>query len=307
MKHKTMYIALALVAALTAGALAGCGQKASSESEPAPDAAPAATEQATTEQAATDPSTDEVIAELQNAVASNPAFKSVTVNETTSWAYVNEETAEPEAVQASAVYKFDISDNQLKESVAAEFGDIKMQYFTDDKNAVFVFDGTAYSGTDEQFGAQDYSGFDDFIKHTIGDFDSLVGCTVSAEKMESNGMTLYTLTLDPEKYVASDAILAALAEAGFPVKGASLTIGFDEKGMVSLMNETFSFEASTITENLAFSDFDSTVVDPAPEATKTYEEMGEDLQHEIEGLMKQLDSFEVPADEAAAANAAEAK
>lgn len=288
MKRKTMFIVMALIAILTVGALAGCGQNASSESLPAQNASSETKEQ----------SKDEVIAELKSTVANAPEFKSVTVNETTAWTYTDEESAKPETIQATGVYKFDMSGDQPRESITAEYGGEKLQYFTDGKNAVFVSDGTAYSGTAEQFGAQDYSGFDTYIKHVIGDLDAIVGCTTSAQKVDADGLNVYAFTLDPQKYIASDPTLTVLADAGHPVKEALLTIGLNKDGNVVSMNMVVGFEDSGLVETLEFSDFGNTFVDPTPEATKTYEEMDEDRQREIEQLIKTLDAYDASAGEA---------
>ncbi len=288
MKHKTMLIVMALIAMLTVGPLAGCGQNASSESSPAQNTSSETQEQ----------SKDEVIAELKSAAANAPEFKSVTVNETTAWTYVDGDAAKPETIQATGTYKFDMSGDQPKESITAEYGNEKLQYFTDGKNAVLVLDGTAYSGTAEQFGAQDYSGFDTFIKHVIGERDAIIGYTTSAQKVDADGLNVYALTLDPQKYLASDPMLTVLADAGYPVKDALLTISLNKDGNVVSMNMVVGFEGSGLVESLEFSDFGSTVVDPTPEATKTYEEMDEDKQQEIEQLIKTLDAYDASAGEA---------
>ena len=281
MKRVVMYIAMVFSVVLAMGTLAGCGQNASSGSSSAPSTSPAASKQ----------SKDEVIAELKNITSKNPEIKSITVNEKTAWTYTNEETAKPETVQATGVYKFDMNGTEPKESITAEYADKKLQYFIDSKKDVLVIDGTAYSGTTEQFGTKDYIGFETFVKHVIGDFDTIAGCATSAEKADSSGPASYMLTLDPEKYMASDEALTALKELVFPVKDALLTIVFDEKGNVSMMSMIVGFEGSSIEETLEFSDFNSTVVDPAPEATKTYEEMEKSMQMEIQTLMKELDAY----------------
>ena len=86
-----------------------------------------------------------------------------------------------------------------------------------------------------------------------------------------------------------------LSEAGMPVKDAILTIGFDKGGNVASMIAAINFEDSGLVETLEFSDFDSTVVDPTPEATKTYEQMDKDMQQQIEQLMKELDALDASA------------
>ena len=292
MKRVTMCVAMVLAVMIAVGTLAGCGQKASSGSSPAPSPSSATPEQ----------SKDEVIADLKSTIPATSQIKSVTVNEKTAWTYANDENAKPETVQATGVYKFDMSGAEPKESITAEYAGEKLQYFTDSKKDVLVIDGTAYSGTTEQFGTKGYIGFETFVKHAIGDLDTLASCATSAEKAETDGPASYMLTLDPEKYMATDEALTSLKELGFPVKDALLTITLDEKGNVSLLSMIVGFEGSSIEETLEFSDFNSTVVDPTPEATKTYEEMDEGLRMKIQTLMSELDAYSASASKESTAN-----
>lgn len=297
MKRVAMYIVTVFAVALAVGALAGCGQNASSGQSSASNAQPAASKQ----------SKDEVISDLKSTEQNAPEFKSVTVNERTAWNYTNDSTGKPETTQFSGVYKFDLSSDQPKESITAEYGGQKLQFFTDGKTAVFVSDGNAYSGTPRQFGAEDYSGFDTFVKHVVGDLETVVGCAASAEKAESSGPACYMLTLDPEKYMASDGALTMLKEEGYPVKAATLTIALNESGNIGLMSLIVDFEGSSIEETLEFSDFNSTEVEPTPKATKTYEEMDEGMRSQIQEMMKELDAYNSSASTASSANATTAK
>jgi len=309
-KRKTMYIVMVLAAILVVGALAGCGQqKASSESASASAASSTSSAQVSSSASASSASAssgrakDGAIAELESAAAKTPEFKSVTVTETTTWSYLDGTSTAPETVQATGVYKFDMSGDQLKESVSAEYEGQKLQYFTDGKTAVFVSDGPVYSGTVEQFGTEDYSGFDVFLAHVIGELGMIAGCTTAVDKTEADGSTNYLLTLDPEKYAASDEMLTALAASGAPITQALFTIGLDGNGNVTSMNLALSFGDSSIVENLAFSDFNSTVVDPAPEATIKYEEMEASMQQELKTLMGDLDAFRASPSEASSSAA----
>ena len=171
MKRSPAYFALVLAAALATGGLVGCGQNAPTEPS-APKASAAAAEQ----------TEDEVFAELEKAAATNPEFNSITVNETTTWTYDGGETSEPKTRTAQGVYKFDESVYQLNESIEIEYLGEKARYFTDGTDAVLDFDGTVTSGTTEQFKTQEYSGFDTFVSHAIGEMETLVACADTARR-----------------------------------------------------------------------------------------------------------------------------
>ena len=277
MKRTTGYIVLALAAVLAMGLMAGCS------SQPA-----ASSSTGGASFSAEGQSQDELTAELKDAIANAPAYKSVTIT-------VDEETVatnDPEPLKSSTVYKFDASGDKLKTSAAAEMGNIVLQYYSDGDDAVCVTDVDVYSGTTSQFDEPFFAGAEAYMKSTIGDLNTLVDCAATVEKMETNGLVSYAMTLDPEKYIASDEILTTLSESGSPVTEASLTITFDEDGSIGAIDKKDTFEDSTITRTLVFSDYDSTVIDPMPEATKTFEEMNADMQAKLDAFAAQVDSEE---------------
>lgn len=280
MKRSPAYFALVLAAALATGGLVGCGQNAPTEPS-APKASAAAAEQ----------TKDEVIAELEKAAATNPEFNSITVNETTTWTYDGGETSEPKTRTAQGVYKFDESVYQLNESIEIEYLGEKARYFTDGTDAVLDFDGTVISGTTEQFKTQEYSGFDTFVSHVIGEMETLVACADTAAITKSDGLTNYVLTLDADKLAAMTEELTALKEEGIPVKDATLALFFDEDENVRSMELSLGFDGYGIAERLEFSDINNTEVDPEPEATMAYEEAEKELQVQIDELFKELDAY----------------
>ena len=287
MKRITSIIVTALVAALAACALAGCGGQSASSSASASDSGSgSASASAEAEQ-----SQDELTAELKDALANVPAYKSVTIEAEDST--VSE--GDGEAVTATTVYKFDASGEALKTSAEIEIMDVKLAYYTDGDNAVCVTDGPVYSGTVEQFELTYAAGAEAYLKDAIGDFDTLIDCAAQVEKMESNGLTFYMLTLDPEKYIASDEALKLLAEYGSPVKEAFFTIGFEEDGSIASLDLAVSYEDSQKLTNLMLKDYDSTTIDPMPEATRTFEDMEEDMQLKYDALYAQLDASEAEA------------
>ncbi len=332
MKRTAICIAAALVATLTAGAMVGCSSQptssanasaaSSANASSAPASASASSASASvssasaSSSAAAERSQDALAAEMKDVVASIPAFKSVTVNVEDKSAFTGESeeastsddaAAEPETITEKTVYKFDESGDKIKTSAVAEVGGVQLRYFTDGEDAVFVTDGSAYSGTTEQFDLPYAKGFKAFLDNKVGDLNTLVDCAASIEKMESNGLTFYLLTLDPEKYIASDEVLTLLADSGTPVKEALFTVGFEEDGSFASMDLAIAYENSTHANHLLFSDYDNTVIDPMPAADKTFEEMEADMQAKLDELNKELESTEGVEGETASQASAEVK
>lgn len=296
MKQKSIYLALALAAALALGAMVGCSSQPASQASASSDSASASSQ-------AAEKSQDEIFAELKDSLANVPSFQSVTVVEKTlTWdtydpEAATESTGAPEApgteeITSKTVYQFDESGDQPKTSALFEMADIKLQYYTDGNNAVCVTDGPVYSGTVEQFGIQHAAGFDAYLKGTIGDLNTIVDCAESVTQDEINGVIGYELTLNPEKYIESDEMLKLGAEAGDPVQEAYVTVGFDKDGRIVWMTETNVYSKVTFSVLLDLTDFDSTVIDPMPEATKTYEEMDADIQQKQAELEQELTADE---------------
>lgn len=288
MKRTGLYVTAAIVAALSLGMMAGCSSQPASSANASSASASAS--------AAAQKSQDEIIAELKDAVAKAPEYKSVTITEQDrSWlnshaeaagsgssAAASSESTADETIEAKVVYKFDASGDTLKTSSAFEMQDIAMQYFTDGDKAVCVTDGPVYSGTPEQFGLTHAAGAEALIEGTIGDLESLINCTSSVTQVQADGVTTYELTLDPEKYIESDEILKMMADSNDPITEARITVGFDKDGRIVSMSNTSVFTTVTSVKTLDLSDYDSTVVDPMPEATRTYEEMEADMQAKID-------------------------
>ena len=277
MKRTTMYIVLALAAALAMGLMAGCSSQPASSSS-AGDSASAATEQ----------TQEQVIAELKDALANVPEYKSVTITED------DEATAveDSEPIKGTTVYKYDASSDKLKTSMEGTVGDITIAYYTDGDDVVCVTDAGNYAGTTEQFDRSWFTSADALVKDAIGDFDALIDCAATVEKMDAQGLTAYTLTLDPEKYMASDEILTSLAEVGDPVKESLVTFTFNEDGSIGAIDKKDTYEKSTDLTTLVFSDYDSTTVDPLPEATKTYEDMEAEMMAKLDAMDDELTTVE---------------
>ena len=305
MKRITICIAAALAAALAVGALAGCSGQSSSAStsgsasseaasasasaEASESAEASGSESATSEQAASGQSTEELVAEFKDVAAKVPAYKSVTITAEESSTSKNSDTGEDESIESTTVYKFDETGDALKTSIEAEISGIKLKYVTDGDAAVIVTDGPIYSGTVEQFDLPSAGGPGAYLDDTIGDLDTLAACAASVEKMESHGLTFYTLTLDPEKYIASDESLKLLADYGSPVIEALVTVGFEEDGSICSIDKKVAYSDVTAVDNLMFSDYGATTVEPLPEADKTYEEMEADMQEKLDAFSSEFD------------------
>ena len=280
MKHVSTVVATALGLALATGALAGCGgQQASTTDNPA----------ASAEQAAVQ-TTEELVAEFKQAVADVPEYTSATVTLEEISTSPNESPDGEETIESKTVYKFDKSGGQLKTSANVDMSGLKLEYITDGDNAVFVSDGPVYSGTTEQFDLNFSDGLEAFLLDSIGDLNVLADCAADAEKMESKGLTFYTFTLDPEKYIASDEALKTLADYGTTVKEAMVTVGFDEDGTIASIDRTIDYGDTIASKHMVFSDYNSTVVEAMPEATKTFEEMEADSQAKLDALYGEDDA-----------------
>lgn len=312
--------------ASASSASASSSSSAASAPESSASVSAAASTSASTS-ASAEQSQDPVVAELVEVFAKAPAFKSVTITEhittdfkggaeasagdsstsaassaaassesTESAAAASSESAaadeageELETIDATTVYKFDESGDKLKTSMTAELGDIKLQYFSNGEDAVCVTDGPVYSGTTEQFDQTHFAGAAAYLKEATWDLNDIVGCVATATKSEQDGMTVYELTLDPEKYMASDEILQIMAESGDPILSAVVYIGFDPNGYIVWVDNKTDYKLSTTEKSLSLSDFDSTVIEPMPQADKTYEEMEADIKQKLDAYSEELE------------------
>ena len=322
MKRVSAIIVATLIATLAICVVAGCsGQSASSS--------------------AAKQTPEEIIAELKGAIANQPEFKSVTLTEVSISTFKNAATTEgsasgeaatseaasskaasskaassesaaaedpvdANAIKSKTVVKFDESGEALKTDAIYEIEDIKLEYYSDGDKAVCVTDGPAYSGTTDQFGLEHAAGAKAYLESATGDLNTIFDCVKTATKSQQDGMTVYELTLDPEKRIASDEAFQILADAGDPVQAESIILGFDDKGYLVWANEKREFKLSSLAKNLMLYDFDNTTVEPMPKADKTYEEMEADIDEKYDAFFADLDKNEAAEGEASS-EAAEAK
>ena len=283
---RTIIVCTALSLALAAGGLVGCGgQSASSEGS---EEASAATTQTQEEQ-----STEELVAEFKQALASIPAYQSATATiEETATVSSDEESSSGDETPLTTVCKFDASSGTPRSSAEVQLGESLVQYYTEGDSAVLVDDGVAYAGTTEQFDLS-YTGLlEDYLAGRIGDLNAIADCAATAQKTEEGGLTLYALDLDPELYIQSDEALQALADAGMAVTEASFVVGFGDDGRIATIDQNVQYTNSSIVVNITISDYDNTTVEALPEATKTFEDYEAYLDASIPEVAEEDDSAE---------------
>ena len=267
MKRTTMYIVLTLAAALALGLMAGCSSQ------------PASTEQ----------TQDEIIAELKDAFAKEPTFKSVTLTETSSATLAGDDADEAN-LAGTTVLKFDASGDKLKTYYTSTIDGITLEYYSVGDDAVCVTDGPVYSGKTEQFGMSHFAGAAEYLTDDIGNLDTIVDSVGTVTKEEQGDTTVYTLTMDTEKYIAADEILTTLAENDeTKLTEAVITFGLDKDGRVVSTSKVTKSPISTGETTIIISDFDSTEIGAMPEATKTYEDMESDMNEKYDAFFNDVD------------------
>ena len=295
MKRTTAFVSTALVAVLSVGTVTGCADERAVGPQPERETAPAV------ETTAADRSQDEVVIELKSAISNEPAFKSVTAterakatfedgSETTEGASADETSSEPNVLESVSTYQFDASGDKLKTSMTHKIGDMTMQYFSDGDDAVYVADDTVYSGSTEQFGLGHFDGPQAYVESEIGDLNSIVDCAASVDKEQQGEASIYKLTLDVQKYIASDEVLTMMAESGNPVRASTVTLGFDQEGRMVLVGHVLEYDKSITELDIEFTDFDNTVVGPMPKATASYEELLADEEGKYADLDEEYDT-----------------
>ncbi|MDO4797977.1 MAG: hypothetical protein Q4A01_08155 [Coriobacteriales bacterium] len=309
MKQTSICFAAALTAVLAMGTMAGCGNQSTSPANVSAESS-AESSQTTTDAASSDAkqSQDEIIAELKEAAANPIPCKSVTVNETTTSVLKGDEAATADdEIASKTVYKFDANGDKLRTSMVSTIDNITLTYYSDGDDAVLVTDGPVYSGTTEQFDLPHFKGVESYLTDTFGDLRSIIDCVDTVTKEQQGDTTVYTLTVIPEKYIASDEILTMMAEYGDPLQSATFTFGFNKDGRIVSAEDKTEYTTVVSGRAVTLSDFDSTVVDPMPKADRTYEQMEQDEQLKLDALAKQIEGAEEPNGAEGSSDASEAK
>ena len=186
-------------------------------------------------------------------------------------------SADEDPLVSKGVYKFDDTGKELKTCLTCEIDDIKLQYYSDGEKAVCVTDGPVYSGTTDQFDMEQFHGADTYVETQVGNLYELIKCIDTVARGEKDGQTVYTLTLDPQKYIETDEIYKMMADSGDAVQKAVVIVAFNKDGYIVMEDLFVEYPKNTAQTNIVLSDFDSTTIEAMPEATRTYEEMDADI------------------------------
>ena len=272
MKRAKTYAAVLMSASLATAVLAGCGSAPATSTQP--------TEEAAIEEVA-QPSTEELAAEIKDAAAKVPASKSATVKVTSTLASTaasgedgeSAEGGEGATAEVTSTVKFDATGEGVKTSGTFSLLGKTAEYYTDGDSAVVALDGEVYAGTTEEFGIPASKGLAEYLKSAFGDITTIVDCATNIDVTRMDDATLYFLTLDPQKYTDSDEAIKKLADAGDPVEDAVMIVGFDLAGRINFLSKDVTYKDHTASDLIDVSDFDSTTVDAAPAATKTFADL----------------------------------
>ena len=300
-------------AALIAGALVGCGGQAASSSASASPASSSATAPAS-QSAETKATAEETVAQLKEAMANAKDFKSVTIthkvatevdtskiqdsasaqsasaspsDSADSAAASDSATSESASLNVSTDYKIDQSGEAVKASSSTNLGGSTFNAFLDGDKAVIEIDGEAYAGTAEEMSVHEMTSVDELLKTKVGDFETIMSCVSAADVAKQGSNTVYALTVDTEKYAQADELEKALADAGLKKElfAVSYEFGADGKLLSVSVFETTSLGTTEATLN--FTDYDTTVVDQAPETDKTYADMNADIKAAVDDVLNE--------------------
>lgn len=276
MKRTNIYLATALSAALALGGIVGCGKQAQDQAKE---------QKEEVQEQVQGQSQDALLDEFKDAALKTPAYKSVTVKQQSKSSYYGEKAKEsgPEELEENTVYKFDESGEYPRTSCEAEIADIKLKYVSNGNDVVCVTDKYNYSGTADQFMLEHPKGLEAYLKDTIGIPKDLVNSASEISKEAKGDETVWTLKLDPEKYMQTNEILQSIAKSEDPITEETVVITFDKDGNISAMSDKTVFKSEHSNErNLTFSDYDNTTVEEMPKADKTFEDFEKDETEKIE-------------------------
>ena len=286
MKRTNIFFVTALSATLALGALAGCGKQAQDQAKEQKEEVQEQVQEQTQEA---------LLKEFEDAATKAPAYKSVTVNEesTAEFTGESEEGSGPDSITSKAVYKFDESGEAPKTSSEVSFADIKLKYVTDGDKAVCVTDQGNYAGTADDFALDFAQGFKAYLKKMIGEPKDLVACASEIAKDKQGDDTVWTLKLDPAKYMQTSDVLKMIADSEDPITEETITVTFDKDGNITAMGGKSVFKNDHFSENkLAFSDFDKTTVEALPQADKSFEDYQKDEELKLSELIEESDEAE---------------
>ena len=317
MSKVTKYLAAVFVAALLGAMLVGCsGQQAASSAS-------------ASSSAAAEQTPDELIAELDAISKESEQYKSVTMDMTgtikmdlsamfsvedesgaasdasaSAEAAASSDAAEAsgEAAEAddSSVMEMpinthaecDISDGTVNMHLNMNFFGADYEMYIKGENAILVINGEVASATLEELGMEQYASVDSIMKSQMGDMDlaSMKDGIKSIEKSTEGDETVYKLVIDPKTFATSNEQLQSMSQMGADSLGdVNVTYHVNADGKVSAIDLSMSGMGFSSDIKVALTDYDSTVVAVAPEATMTYSELQEKMGADVEALEQAAD------------------
>lgn len=279
MKRIGKYLAAVCVIALAGVLFAGCSNQGSSGSAAASSAAAN--------------STDALIAELQ-AVADNNNYNSVTMDMkgTVKVDYAamlgSEESSASASAEASSAAdsstvmevpmninaKCDKSSGTIKMYMVMDMMGQNIEMYINGDQAVMVVMGQAVSATLEELGMGQYGSIESIMESQGGSFAKYKDAIKSIEKSTENGETVYKVSVDPTKVEQSDTSgTAAQAYGADSIDGLDMVYRVNSEGRLVGVDIDMKGKGFSSVINTTFTDYDSTVVPDAPEATMKYSDI----------------------------------
>lgn len=282
MRGYSKFLTALFVCALCGAFLAGCsGQSASSSASSASASATASAS------AASGASTEDLIKELEGLLdSSKPESVTIDIQSTISvdasavaGASAGSQSSsaasgEPSMseITTSVLIKDDSSSDPEKAYLSLGFAQTPFEMYLTGEDVVIVAEGQAFSGKANELadlGMGDYTSAGDVMnKNGAAEFATYKDAVESITKETVNGESVYTVVVDPSKIANDEATnpLASFSVTGEPAK-INLSYTLDANGKMTSAVMEMSGDAFTFTTNAKFSDYGTTVVPDAPEAT----------------------------------------
>lgn len=256
MKTIKTYATSLFAATLVAGTLFGCGGQPQAAQQDA--AGETATEATSGSEAA---ASEEVADELKAAMKAASAYQSVTLTHRTVMDGDTEKALD-------TVAKFDLSGERTTSSITYKLSDSTYKTYYDGQDMVCDFGGgDVFKATADELDEDEKAlSVEAFESDLLGQFDSIVASASTIEKTSVDGGVLYTLTLDPKLLAKHDEELAGM---GADVSAATVSYEFDSDGRLVKLTSSQDTSFGVVDETVECSDYNSTVVDPAPETDRT--------------------------------------
>lgn len=240
-----------LAATLVAGALYGCGAPSGSASA----SASGETASAATEATSVDTS------ELTAAMAGAKDYQSVTVENKE---YPGGEGGTP----IVSLAKYDLSGGHVTSSVTYEVEGMTFHMYYDGQDMVADYgDGDVFKLTADEIDDDEGAlGVEQLVPGLLGNFDKLVSCAASVEKQTVEDGVSYELVVDPALLAKEDEMIK---EFGGEMSDFSVRYSFGADGRLTNIESHEESNFGVVDRQISFLNYDSTVVDPAPETDRT--------------------------------------